>query len=312
VSRVSWLGNLRDRVPGAAYLSERWLGLSRHRSLPRWSTPFLRTRSSVNSMPATTRTATNLEVALFVDTFNNYFARANVDAAVRVLEAAGYEVHIPFSGAREARPLCCGRTFLSAGIVEEARLEARRTLDALLPYARRGIAIVGLEPSCLLTLRDEFLTYRFGEDAQVLARNAFLFEEFLVREKVAGRFSLELARLPNAEALLHGHCHQKAFAAMDAVTTVLGWIPDLKTRLVESSCCGMAGSFGYEATHYDVSMQMGEQNLLPAVREAAAETLVVADGFSCRHQIADGTGRDALHVARVLELALDGGKARSR
>ena len=161
-------------------------------------------------------------------------------------------------------------------------------------------------------LRDEFLTYRFGEDAQCVADNALLFEEFLVREKAAGRFSLELASLPNAEALLHGHCHQKAFAALDAVTAVLSWVPGLKTRVVESSCCGMAGAFGYEAKHYDVSMQMAELSLLPAIRGAPAETLVIADGFSCRHQIADGTGRDALHVARVIELALERGKARSR
>ncbi len=312
MSRVPWLANLRDRLPGAARLSERWLGLSRRRSLPRWGQPFLRAGSSSQSVRASASADANRQVVLFVDTFNNYFARANAEAAVRVLEAAGYEVHIPVSAAGGTRPLCCGRTFLSAGMVAEARHEARRTLDALLPYARRGIAIVGLEPSCLLSLRDEFLTYRFGEDAQCVADNALLFEEFLVREKAAGRFSLELASLPNAEALLHGHCHQKAFAALDAVTAVLSWVPGLKTRVVESSCCGMAGAFGYEAKHYDVSMQMAELSLLPAIRGAPAETLVIADGFSCRHQIADGTGRDALHVARVIELALERGKARSQ
>jgi FAD/FMN-containing dehydrogenase/Fe-S oxidoreductase len=310
MSRVPWLANLRDRIPGAARLSERWLGLARRRSLPRWDEPYLRVGASEKSARASMAADTNREVVLFVDTFNNYFARANVQAAVRVLEAAGYRVHTPVSDSGGKRPLCCGRTFLSAGMVAEARHEARRALDALLPFARRGVAIVGLEPSCLLSLRDEFLTYRFGEDAQCVARNALLFEEFLVREKAAGRFSLELVALPNTEALLHGHCHQKAFAALDAVTTVLGWIPGLKTSVVESSCCGMAGAFGYEARHYDVSMQMAELSLLPAIRGAAPETLVIADGFSCRHQIADGTGRDALHVARVLELALDGGKAR--
>jgi Fe-S oxidoreductase len=240
---------------------------------------------------------------LFIDTFSNYFAHPNAHAATRVLEAGGYTVvsHVLGSG----RPLCCGRTFLAAGMVEQARDEARRTLDALLPYVRRGVAIVGLEPSCLLTLRDEFLTYRFGEDAHLLARNALLFEEFLVREKDSGRLSLKLKSLPSSEAILHGHCHQKAFAAFEAVKTVLEWIPGLKTRVVESSCCGMAGAFGYEAKHYEVSMKMAELGLLPAIRAAAPETLIVADGFSCRHQVADGTGRDALHVARVLELALD-------
>ena len=223
---------------------------------------------------------------------------------------AGYRVHIPVSDAAERGRCAAAARFSPPGMVAEARDEARRTLDALLPFARRGVAIVGLEPSCLLELarRVPHLSLRRG--CAVLASNALLFEEFLVREKTAGRFSLELAALPNAEALLHGHCHQKAFAALDAVTTVLGWIPGLKTRVVESSCCGMAGAFGYEAKHYDVSMQMAELSLLPAIRDAAAETLIIADGFSCRHQIADGTGRDALHVARVLELALDGGKAR--
>jgi FAD/FMN-containing dehydrogenase/Fe-S oxidoreductase len=307
LSRFSGIANLRDRIPGAATLSEWWLGLSRRRSLPQWHKPFLRVAGAGASTSASSSAVSGREVVLFIDTFSNYFAPANAHAATRVLEAAGYTVHTNLVGPARGRPLCCGRTFLAAGMVEQAREEARRTLDALLPYVRRGVAVVGLEPSCLLTLRDEFLTYRFGEDAQLLARNALLFEEFLVREKAAGRLSLKLKPLPNSQAMLHGHCHQKAFAALDAVTTVLGWIPGLKTRLVDSSCCGMAGAFGYEARHFDVSMKMAELTLLPAIRAAAPETLIVADGFSCRHQIADGSGRDAMHAARVLDLALDRG-----
>ncbi len=306
LSRLSWIANLRDRMPGAARLSERWLGLSRRRSLPQWHAPFLRPSGSRPSTCAPATAAPGREVVLFIDTFSNYFAQANAQAATRVLEAAGYTVHTNVLGPAKGRPLCCGRTFLAAGMVEQACAEARRTLDALLPYARRGVAIVGLEPSCLLTLRDEFLTYRFGEDALLVARNALLFEEFLVREKAAGRLSLKLKSLPNSQALLHGHCHQKAFAAFEAVKTVLDWIPGLQTQMVESSCCGMAGAFGYEAKHFDVSMKMAELTLLPAIRAAAPATLIVADGFSCRHQIADGTGRDAMHVAQVLDLALDG------
>jgi Fe-S oxidoreductase/FAD/FMN-containing dehydrogenase len=302
LSRWPWIANLRDRLPGAARLSERWFGLSRRRSLPRWHEPFLRAPRAGLSTPASAAPRPGHEVVLFIDTFSNYFAQPNARAAVRVLEAGGYTVHTPCGS---KRPLCCGRTFLAAGMVEEARDEARRTLDALLPYARRGVAIVGLEPSCLLTLRDEFLTYRFGEDAQLLAQHALLFEEFLVREQDAGRLSLGLKSLPNSEALLHGHCHQKAFAAFECVGTVLKWIPGLNTRAVESSCCGMAGAFGYEAKHFDVSMKMAELTLLPAIRAAAPETLIVADGFSCRHQISDGAGRDAMHVARVLDLALE-------
>jgi Fe-S oxidoreductase len=293
-----WLHALRDRLPGAARIAERWLGLSARRSLPRWQGNFLRGESD----GAATTAATGKEVVLFVDTFNNYFAPENARAARKVLRAAGYTVR---TNARAGeRPLCCGRTFLSAGLVDQAKVEARRTLDALLPYVHRGVAIVGLEPSCLLGLRDEFLDYGFGADAKIFAAHALLFEEFLVREKAAGRMTLELARVQATEALVHAHCHQKAFAAVKPIAEVLGWIPGLSVRAIESSCCGMAGAFGYEAHHYDVSMAMGELALLPAVRAAPPAALVVTDGFSCRHQIRDGAGRDALHVARVLEQAL--------
>jgi Fe-S oxidoreductase len=219
---------------------------------------------------------------------------------VTVLQAAGYTVHLPSVG----RPLCCGRTFLAHGLVEEARREARRMLDTLLPYIERGIPVVGLEPSCVLGLRDEYLSMLPGAETAELDLNAFLFEEFLVREREAGRLDLSLKALPQKTALLHGHCHQKAFAVMGDVERVLGLIPDLTIETIESSCCGMAGSFGYEAAHYDVSMKMAELSLLPRVREAAADTLIVADGTSCRHQIRDGASREAMHVARVLQAAL--------
>jgi Fe-S oxidoreductase len=190
--------------------------------------------------------------------------------------------------------LCCGRTFLTAGMVGEAKREAARMQAALAPFAERGVPIVGLEPSCLFSLRDEFPVMGFDK----LARHALLFEEFLAREP--GR--LKLKEL-NAEVLLHGHCHQKAFDVMPAVQKALQLIPNLKMQTVETSCCGMAGSFGYEAEHYDVSMKMAELALLPAVRKSP-DALIVADGTSCRHQIADGSGREAVHVARVLAQVL--------
>ena len=221
----------------------------------------------------------------------------------RVLEAAGYSVHIA-KAQDGGRPLCCGRTYLAVGAIDQARAEAKRVLEHLIPYAERGVPIVGLEPSCALTFRDEFLSIGLGERAATLARQTMLFEEFLAREKAADRLKLTLKALPEKRALLHGHCHQKAFNAVKPIQTVLALIPDLKAELIETSCCGMAGSFGYEARHYDVSMQMAEMNLLPAVRKAAADTLLIADGTSCRHQIADGSGREAMHVARVLERAL--------
>jgi Fe-S oxidoreductase len=307
-ARLPMLFNLRDTLPGAAGLSEKWLGFSAKRSLPTWRRDtFLKGIAA----GAETVSAEQADVVLFADTFNNYFESENARAALKVLQAAGYRVHIARPAAADAepdRPLCCGRTYLAAGLIDEAKAEARRVVDALRPFVARGVPVVGLEPSCLLSLRDEFLVMGLGNDARTLAQNAFLFEEFLAREQDAGRLKLKLAALPEKRALLHGHCHQKAFDAVRPVQKILGLIPELKVELIESSCCGMAGSFGFEAAHYDVSMKMAELSLLPAIRSADAGTLVVADGTSCRHQIADGTrngdAREALHVARVLERAL--------
>jgi len=193
---------------------------------------------------------------------------------------------------------CCGRTYLASGMVAQAKVEMSALLDALLPLAEAGVAIVGLEPSCLLTLRDEALVMGLGDKAVTVSRQALLFEEFIAREAKAGRFNV--AFKPAAKPILvHGHCHQKAFDAMEPVMDVLRLIPDAKPELIESSCCGMAGSFGYEAAHIEVSMKMAELSLLPAVRKAP-DAIVVADGTSCRHQIADGAQREAVHVARLL------------
>jgi len=305
-ARLSWLFNLRDRVPGFPQLSERLLGLSAKRSLPRWrGDPFHKTSEPPSPFQGEGGGGgeRSKEVALFIDTFNNYFEAENVQAARQVLRAAGYTVHIP-QAADGVRPLCCGRTFLASGLVDEAKAEARRMLAALMPYVERGVPVVGLEPSCLLGLRDEYISMLPGAESAELALNALLFEEFIAREVDAGRFKLEFKPLQHKRALLHGHCHQKAFAIMPAVQKALALIPELKVEVIESSCCGMAGSFGFEAEHYDVSMKMGELSLLPAVRKADADTLIVADGTSCRHQIHDGAAREALHVARVLEQAL--------
>ncbi len=296
-AKLAWLFNLRDRVPGARALGEKLLGLAAKRSLPRWrrDTFFA---AGAHGAPAR---GEGREVALFVDTFTNAFEPENARAALKVLAAAGYGATVLKT---EGRPLCCGRTFLAAGLVDEAKAEARRTLAVLAPLIARGVPIVGLEPSCLFSFRDEFQAMGLGAEAKALAPLTFMFEEFLAREHKAGRQSLKLKPLAAKRALLHGHCHQKAFDAVRPVQAVLALIPELKTELIESSCCGMAGAFGYEAKHYDVSMAMGELSLLPAVRKAGAGDLVVADGTSCRHQIKDGAGREALHVARVLEMAL--------
>jgi Fe-S oxidoreductase len=177
-------------------------------------------------------------------------------------------------------------------------------LDALEPHMARGLPVLGLEPSCLYTLKDEFLAMLPGEFTQKVAANAMLLEEFLNAEQQAGRLALPLSPLPEKRALLHGHCHQKAFDGMGAVESVLKLIPELKVDTVPGTCCGMAGAFGYEAEHYEVSMKMAELDLLPAIRAASDDTLIVADGTSCRHQISDATSRKPLHVARILATAL--------
>jgi Fe-S oxidoreductase len=244
------------------------------------------------------------EVVLFADTFNRAFERENVEAAVKVLLAGGYRVHFARPARENERPLCCGRTFLSVGAVKQAREEAERVLAALSPFVVRGVPVIGLEPSCLFTFRDEIPALMKNAAAKQLAENSFLFEEFLAHEQKEKCLNLPLKPL-DKRALLHGHCHQKAFAAMGSAEAALRLIPDLQVETVESSCCGMAGSFGYHADTIDVSLAMGELSLLPAVRRAPADALIVADGTSCRHQIHDGTGRDAAHVARILAMALD-------
>ncbi|MBC7623076.1 MAG: FAD-binding protein [Aeromicrobium sp.] len=300
VSKLAWLVNGLESLPGMKAVREMVVGLSSKRALPKWSGVPAHQRSTSSANIAL---AGSLEVVLFADTFNTYFENENVVAAVKVLNAAGYTVRI-VQAADDKRPLCCGRTFLATGMLDEAKIEARRTIDALLPYVERGIAIVGLEPSCLLTLRDEFPSLFPGEQTTKLAASAFLIEEFLVQEKRAGRLQLPLHAIDAKQALLHGHCHQKAFGLMRDVEEVLSWIPELKMSTIESSCCGMAGAFGYEAEHVDVSMKMGELSLLPAVRKADAATLIVADGTSCRHQIQNGAQRDAVHVVQVLARAV--------
>lgn len=297
--RLSPLVKAIDGMPWLASPLKRALGLAEERALPRVTDDYLgRARQGERSAVGDQAVK---EVVLFVDTFNNYMEADNAEAAMRVLQAAGYRVIL--ASAADRRPLCCGRTYLASGQVDRARAEAERTLAALTPHVEKGLAVVGLEPSCLLTLRDEFLGFGLGEPAKRLAEASLLFEEFLVREKDAGRLELSLEALPVSRALLHGHCHQKAFDALTPVQQVLSWIPELEVETIQSSCCGMAGSFGYEREHYEASMQMAELSLLPAVRDAE-DALIVADGTSCRHQIRDGAAREARHVARVLAEAL--------
>jgi Fe-S oxidoreductase len=278
-------------------LSEAIAGFAARRTLPRWRRDYFR----ASELPAATPAAER-EVVLFADTFNTYFEPENLRAAAAVLTAGGYTVRAPASP--DGRGLCCGRTYLTTGMIDAARAEAQRLLEHLHPFVARGVPIVGLEPSCLLGLRDELPRLCPGAGSAALASAALTFEEFLVRERAAGRWTRAFQRVPYSRALVHGHCHQKAFGAMPAVVAALKLVPDLTVDVVSASCCGMAGSFGLKPEHLDVSRRMAEAALLPAVRSAGADTIIVADGTSCRHQIEDGAQRSAQHVARVLAGAL--------
>ena len=286
-SRVSGFSNLRNRAPVLRRLMERVVGIAAARPLPAWSSrPFRDGEVGGEAAPRG-------DVLLFADTFNRYFEPGNLRAAIRVLRAAGYRAVVPRGG-----PLCCGRTYLSAGMVERARAEARRTIAAL----AGGLPVVGLEPSCVMTLRDEFLAMAPGQAAEALAGRAMLIGEFLAKHGEG----LALSPL-EGRAHVHGHCHQKAFGAFPDSLEVLGRVPGLTVTPIVSSCCGMAGAFGYQVETQTESRAMAEAGLLPAVRAAGVEDWVVADGTSCRHQIADLGGRTAVHSVRVLDRALGGG-----
>ncbi len=279
---------LGERLPLLRRLGERFLGIAAERSLPR----FRRRRAPAagdGDGPA---------VVLFADTFTTWLEPENAAAARAVLAAMGYRVIDPTPAG--ARPLCCGRTYLAAGMVDEARRELRRTIAHLRPHLEMGLPVVGLEPSCLLTFRDELLALLPAAERSGLDARAVLFAELVAAE--SGKLDLGPVRWRRAH--LHGHCHEKAFGAFDRVVAAARLVPGLEVTPIESGCCGMAGSFGYARETIDTSRRMAELDLLPAVRGAGPEALILADGTSCRHQIRDGTGVEAWHVARLLAAAL--------
>ena len=306
--------NLRNHVPVIAKLQEWIMGISAQRSLPVWKgRTFWNQISKESKIPSYQFSPEELSkqkgVVLFADTFNAYFEDENLQAALKVLEAGGYKVHIPqknkakqVNEAKQAsacsKEFCCGRTYLAAGMVDKAKSTLGELVDHLAPYAEKNIPIIGLEPSCLFTLKDEALVMGFGESAVSVSKQAQLLEEFLAAEVKAGKLTLPL-KPSSKPVLFHGHCHQKSFAAVTPAMELLKLIPNADPKLIESSCCGMAGSFGYEAEHIEVSKQMAEASLLPAIRKSP-DSWVVADGTSCRHQIADGTQREAVHIAKIL------------
>ncbi len=287
----------RNRSKTLMLLGEKLLGITASRRLPEPAAQAF----SWNDAEAAPPAVAGREVVLWVDTFSRHFDPDIAAAALAVLQAGGYHVRLAQPLAA-GRPLCCGRTYLAQGMVAQAQAEARRTLEALLPHAEAGRAIIGLEPSCLLTLRDEYKALGLGEAVAKVAGQALLFEEFIAREHTAKALRLALKPL-DKPVLVHGHCHQKAVGALKSVRKVLKLIPGVEFDLVESSCCGMAGSFGLEAEHAEVSWAMARQALLPALA-AAPDRLVLSNGFSCRQQIREGDGRASLHLAQLLRDAL--------
>ena len=295
------LMNLRNHIPFLAKIQEWFTRISAQRSLPVWKSKHFWNQALLPFASPEELAKHDKRVVLFADTFNAYFENENLQAALTLLQKSGYAIHVaqPNNDQGQQKPFCCGRTYLAAGMVGEAKTRLSKLIEHLAPYAQAGIAIVGLEPSCLFTLRDEALSMGLGEAAQVVSKRAQLLEEFLSSEHHAKRFTprFKESTLP---ILVHGHCHQKAFAAVSPALELLRLIPNANPQLIESSCCGMAGSFGYEVEHIEASKQMAELSLLPTVRKHP-NAIVVADGTSCRHQIADGASREAVHIAKVLE-----------
>lgn len=289
-----WLAPLANTILSTGWvraLMQRWLGISSQRQLPQFAeVSFTTWFERREQKPASTR-----QVVLFNDTWNTYNYPQVSIAATELLEAAGFEVILP--GHR-----CCGRPMISKGLVEQARAAVRDCVEKLSPYAEQGIPIVGLEPSCLLTLRDEIKSLLPNDPrTDAIAANSYTFEEFIAQQVEADSLGLNFPeQVP--DILLHGHCHQKALVGTGPSKQTLGLACDAIAE-VDSGCCGMAGSFGYEAEHYDISLAMGQRRLLPAVEAAAEDTTIVAAGVSCRQQIKHGTGRQALHPAEVLHRA---------
>jgi len=294
--RFAWLlpfASRFGRFPGARTLAARFAGFDPRRPLPVFRAPWTTAREAKAEAEA------GREIVLFADTFNNHFEGENLSAARRVLEATGHRVVVARG---EGRALCCGRTYLTTRMVGEARVEARRTVAALAPFIARGVPVVGLEPSCVMTFRDEYAAlFPRDADAGGLA-GVQLLDEYLAAGFAQGKFTPPWKRAPATDIRVHGHCHQKAFGAFDATLAVLKTLPGARVSAIESSCCGMAGAFGHE--HYDESMAMGELSLLPAVRDAAPDAAIVASGTSCRQQVCHGAGREAVHPAVLLARAL--------
>lgn len=294
---ASALAPLSNWIAGSAlnrWLLDCLLGIDRRRKLP----SFTRQRfSSWLAKRKSARPGTRGKVVLFNDTFIEFSEPQIGIAATLILESAGFEVVLA------ERKECCGRPLISKGFLSQAKEYARKNVDALAFYTEQGMPIIGLEPSCILTLRDDYLDLVDDPRAKAVAEHTYMLEEFLAKLADEGTLDLKFTRTVR-KVLVHGHCHQKALVGMGATLQVLGLPPNFEVREIASGCCGMAGSFGYEKEHYEVSMKVGEERLFKVIEEAEDEWEVAAVGTSCRHQIADATSRRARHWAEILVEAL--------
>src|SRR5262249_21667448 len=286
---VAPLSNWLARSVLGKWVQER-LGIAPQRPLPAFARPTF--SAWFAARPRQPQAARRGQVVLFHDTFLEYNCPEVGQAATQLLEAAGFEVVLV---ARQ----CCGRPAVSKGQLEQGRAYARHNIAVLLPYAQRGVPIVGIEPSCILTLREDYLDLVPGADAALVAQHALTIDEFLYQLHERGELDLEFTDRPK-QLLVHGHCHQKALVGTTPTLAVLRLPKGYTVQEISSGCCGMAGSFGYEAEHYEVSMQIGSQRLFPAVQAADSTVDIVADGLSCRQQIQHATGRQARHLVEVL------------
>jgi FAD/FMN-containing dehydrogenase/Fe-S oxidoreductase len=287
--------NLRDYLPWTASFSERLTGISAVRPWPRWSgNPFPAGRIGNGKG--------GMEILLFPDTFNNYFDPVTLRSAADVLSASGFRLNLLLPP-RGERPYCCGRTFFEMGLVDQARLEARRLIAAAAPFIERNIPLVGLEPACILTMRDEFLNVLNENGAQSLASASLLFEEVMSQPSLGEAIKPKLFDI-EADVLFKPHCHQYAFKTAKSAQWVAAMVPGINVIETETSCCGMGTLFGYHQENVSTSFQMGENALFPQIRRASRDTLLIADGFACRKQINDGTGRTVRHTAVLLKLSL--------
>jgi Fe-S oxidoreductase len=287
---VNWV----NRFGPARRIMEKTVGISAKRPLPRFARePFTKWFASFKWPEEGT------PVVLFADTFNNFNHPEVARAAAEFLQHTGHRVIVAEAGA------CCGRPLISKGLITEAQAQALRTVDLLYPYAEQGWTIVGLEPSCILTFGDEYLSLLPGDPrTRQVAEATTTFEEYVVRLAETGMLDKVAWKDETRQVLLHGHCHQKALVGTRPSKQCLSLPPGYTVETLDTSCCGMAGAFGYEAEHYDIPIQMAERRLAPAVRAAAEDTLIAAAGTSGRAQISDTTGRVALHPAEILRNAL--------